>query len=82
MADPKLKRTTVGISMSCDDGYKSDKRFLSKLSPEQGMIAAIRELTGMAYLYGYGEHAADAFHEAKEAVEKFHSERSTNPKKP
>ncbi len=73
MSDPKLKRTTVEVGFSCDDGFSKKTKFLSKESPQQGMIAAIRELTRMAYLYGHGEAAADAYHEAKEAVEKFKS---------
>lgn len=71
MADPKLKRTTVQINFSCDDGYKADKKFFSKESPEQGMIAAIRELSRMAHLYGYGEQAEASFKEARSAVDEF-----------
>ena len=74
MKEPKLKRTTVEVGFSCDDGYSRKTKFLTgKNPPEHAMIGAIRELTRMAYLYGHGEAAADAYHEAKEAIEEFKS---------
>ena len=77
MSDPKLKRTTVEVGFSCDDGYSSKVKFLTgKNTPGHALAGAIRELTRIAYLYGYGEAAADAYHEAKEAIEKFHEDRA------
>lgn len=71
MNEPKLKRTTVEISFSCRDGYSKRTKFLSRAKPEQGMLGAIRELSRMAHLYGFGDEALATFNEARDAVAEF-----------
>jgi hypothetical protein len=58
MDDPKLKRTSVTVKYSADDGYSSDAGFKGTPErPELGLLAALEELARLTALFGFDAEA-------------------------
>ena len=77
MDDPKLKRTSVTVKYSADDGYSSDAGFKGTPErPELGLLAALEELARLTTLFGFDAEALDAFNSARARVEEWRKKRA------
>lgn len=83
MADPKLKRVSVTIRYTADDGYRSETTYRSgqpdangaAVLPQVAMVEAVEELSRLCALFGHDAEAAKRFNETRERVAAFFRER-------
>lgn len=78
MADPILKSTSVKISYSASDGYRSEVGFGSNRAPtpHDALIGSIEEMARVLALFGFEAEARTAVESAFQRVAEWRSARA------
>lgn len=81
MTDPTLKRTSVKITYTASDRYRSEVTYSNigtgraRPIPHAPLLEAIEELGRLAELFGFGAQASEAFDGARLRVKNWRRER-------
>lgn len=86
MEDPKLKKTSVKIIYSANDGYRAECEYKGgqgtkhlktgeEVPPQEALIDALTELARLTALFGFENEAKTAFDDANLRVAEWRKQR-------